>query len=114
MSQPSTNKDDEIQILTSLPNENRKHIDYVVVHQKFNPVEACTHRHLIKSEKKRKEFFIQLMRESFEIYNIEYEIDKKIYVFSLLHCSLERLMEEAEAIRLEVKLKNVPSIKFNV
>jgi hypothetical protein len=95
----------EKQELTSFPNDNLKHIDYVIVyevHSNDNPDEKIN-----EINKMREDFFIQLKKESIDIYTIEYEENDKKYIYALLHCSLDRLLQEAETIKLEMKLKNV-------
>ena len=87
------------QILTSFPNLNEKHIDYVIVYKVLDEItenEECL--------KTRDEFFKQLQKESFDIYNITTE-EKLIYC--LLHCQTNRLLHEAENIHLRMQLKNV-------
>jgi hypothetical protein len=100
--------ENEKQILTSIPNENNKHIDYVI-----------GFKHLKETNKKKKhvdkvrhDFLHQIQRESIELYSIEFENNGKTFEYILLHCPHERLLKEAQLIRLEMKLKNVKFIIF--
>ena len=101
-----------IQVLTSLPNSNKKHIDYVLFYELPNTADdssLLSSPNFIKAEQRREQFFTQLKRESFEIYNLEQTriSDGKRQIISLLHCPVKRLMREAELLRIEMKLKNV-------
>ena len=98
------------QILTNFPNSNSKHIDYVIIYEAFTELDLKKkENYLIHSI--REEFFNQLKKDSFYIYYIEQELNgddnKKTLIYALLHCSNERLLQEAENIRLEMKLKHV-------
>ena len=91
-----------LQILTSFPNQNEKHIDYVICYKKIDEsVQIDEESH--KKGLARQAFFKKLKEEKFDIHEI---VHKKM-VFVLLHCQMERLLEEAEMIRLEMKLKDV-------
>lgn len=101
---------DMSQILTSFPNNNMKHIDYVIVYEE--PRDRLDEQDL-KIIQKRKEFFENLKENSFELVDLEVDIGNgKKRVFSLLHCPLNRLLQEAEHIRLEMRLKNVIILVF--
>jgi uncharacterized protein YtpQ (UPF0354 family) len=92
------------QLLTSFPNQNEKLIDYVLVYDKLDE------SHHTKSQSKliaRRAFFDKLKEEKFSIYEIEHKCENKTKIYALLNCSTERLLEEAELIRLEMILKNV-------
>lgn len=94
-----------IQILTSLPNANDKHIDYVICYEVVDKADiSCAD---LKARERREQFFQQLKQESFEIYNIEQVKDGRTFMYCLLHCPVKRLMKEAEYLRLEMRLKNV-------
>lgn len=84
------------------PNQPTKQIDYVIVYKESENTK--------NAEKSREKFFNTLETKGFEIYTIkkqdEGEENVKI-VYKLLHCSLEKLMEEAERIQLELPLKDV-------
>ena len=102
----TTISDSSMQSLTSFPNQNDKHIDFVLVHEKpalFDNESSIGH----KKETARQAFFAALKAEKFDIFDIEDKHEGKIVVYSLLHCSVERLLEEAELTRLEMVLKNV-------
>ncbi|CAF0912236.1 unnamed protein product [Brachionus calyciflorus] len=97
-------EENDFQILSNLPNQRDKHIDYVIFYEKFTEIISDPKK--VQIDKKRTEFFAQLIFEGFEIYNIEETIGEKKYIYALLHCSIGRLMKEAENMRLELRLKN--------
>lgn len=95
------------QVLTSLPNANDKHIDYVLVYRNIADDDTKINRRFKrKCNENRKRFFERLEKETFEIKNIQMD-DEKNEVYALLHCSTERLLKEAEYTNLEMKLKKV-------
>lgn len=88
--------------LNYFPNDPTKHIDYVLYYQHD------------KSNKKhdrlndlRNNFLSKLVQEGFEIYKLKKpQSDSQVCsTYVLLNCSLDRLMEEAERVCLEVSLK---------
>ena len=95
--------------LNYFPNDQTKHIDYVIQFKDNAETDANP-----EFDRIRKKFIDQLVeKEKFEIQKIVKKKDnpqntKSTYL--LLHCSLERLMEEAERMRLELPLKNASSI----
>jgi len=96
--------DVNLQLLTSFPNQNEKLIDYVLVYDKLDETQHT------KSQSKliaRRAFFDKLKEEKFSIYEIEHKCENKTKIYALLNCSTERLLEEAELVRLEMILKNV-------
>jgi hypothetical protein len=93
----------ELQKFCSFPNDNSKIIDYVIVYEDFDPTDQAK----VKILKKRNEFFNQLKIESFELYDLQNETDGKKMTFTLLHCPIERLLQEAEDFGHEMRLKNV-------
>ncbi len=99
-SQSNFNK--KLQILTSFPGDNTKHIDFVIV---YDELEETPENELTLT--KQIEFFAELKKESFEIYNIDSTVNGEKCSYALLHCSTERLLKEAENIRLKLKIKNV-------
>ena len=90
--------------LNYFPNDQTKHIDYVIHYKQTDKTERD-----IELKKSRNKFITQLkVREGFEIHKIikikdKPENSKSIYL--LLNCSLERLMQEAERMHLELPLK---------
>ena len=88
------------QISTSFPGENEKKIDYVIVYEKPTSIDEAARR----AENMRRQFFDELERETFELYFYERQTSKKTNVYVLLHCSTERLYEEAERVRLVMGL----------
>jgi hypothetical protein len=95
------NKGQQIQITTNFPNENKR-IDYVIAYkvgeEKDNPafVNAI-----------REEFFQKLRQENVQVKLVEFKDEKENLVFALLNCSNERLMIEAEKIKLAVQINKV-------
>jgi hypothetical protein len=101
------------QILTSFPNDNEKHIDYVILYKQFSDAELKS-RKKQRIERMRQLFFEKLRRESFDIYYLNFlDVDNQNYVYALLNCSTERLLEEFSHLNYELQLKNVrPYHKF--
>jgi hypothetical protein len=96
------------QVLTSLPNANDKHIDYVLVYRNIADDDTKINRRFKrKCIENRKRFFERLEKETFEIKKIQMDDEKNEFVYALLHCSTERLLKEAEYTNLEMKLKKV-------
>ena len=100
--------------LNYFPNDPSKQIDYVIQYKEI----PTTDKNSIQNKKckqMRNKFITQLkMRQGFDIYKIvktkdKPENSKSIYL--LLHCSLDRLMQEAERMHLELPLKDVSFIK---
>ena len=89
------------QIGTSFPGDNNKHIDYVIKY-KHEYDDAST-------KQKRINFFNRLKEEGLETYEIKIENkdEKCDTVYVLVNCSLDRLLKEAENIKLEMRLKTV-------
>ena len=93
------------QILTSFPNQNHYHIDYVICYERLDEKNLSS-----KNQEKnlvQKIFFEKLKEEKFNIYEIKSKSDSKTLIYCLLNCSKERLLKEAELTRLEMTLKNV-------
>lgn len=104
---PQNRRIDASQCLTSFPDENNKHIDYVIVYKKFNDTELKNKKKL-RTHRMRELFFDKLEKETLEIYEIKFTDEKgDPYVYALLHCPIERLLEEAAQLNYEIKLKNV-------
>ena len=99
------------QLLTSFPNRNDKNIDYVLVYDKLEVTNFDTFENKQKWTVRRA-FFDRLRAEKIDTYVIEQNKYNKTLVFALLSCSKERLLEEAELIRLELTLKNVSCLNF--
>ena len=90
------------QILTSFPNQNEKHIDFVIV---YKVLEEIPENLICLS--KQVEFFTELKRQSFDIYEISPSVTGENFSYALLHCNKERLLKEAENIRLRMQIKDV-------
>lgn len=93
------------QILTSFPNSNDKHTDYVLVYKELTESDDIDFK--LKCSANREIFFERLAKESIEVYKIERQTNEFKVTFALLHCKTERLLREAELINLEMKLKMV-------
>ena len=92
-----------VQACTSFPNNNKKHIDFVLTYQEKLANEDENDE---KEMSIREEFFTQLTIEKVESFEIEYENKDGVRkIMKLLHCPLERLLIEAEKINLEMPLK---------
>ena len=81
--------------LNYLPSDPRKHIDYVIYYK--DDSEGTRE----KNREKRDKFELILEKEDIKV---EYLQDKENYYW-LLSCSLERLMVQAERMKLELPLK---------
>lgn len=87
------------------PNDPSKHIDYVIYYKETPQTQKSQ-----EVRKMRNKFMLQLNREGFDVYTIKRKRDKPANsksVYLLLNCSLQRLMEEAERVHLELPLKDV-------
>ena len=94
-----------LQKLTSFPNNNEKRIDYVITYE-FDAEDE--QKEIFKAkERKREAFLKKLQNETIEIYKIRREEKKSVQIFYLMHCPMKRLFEEAERIKLEMKISNV-------
>lgn len=92
-------------IFTNFP-DNTKKIDYVFKYDKPLEIDAD----FIEKESYRILFFEEVKKQSIEIYNLEIKTDTKIIAYMLLNANIERLLDEAELIKLEMKLKTVNTI----
>lgn len=92
-----------LQMSSRFPNDNLKHIDYVIKYEEKEPED---HEQL-EHESYRKLFFDEIKNQSIQIYLLEVKSQGKRYIYALLHCPIERLLAEAEAIKLEMNLKTV-------
>lgn len=91
------------QLLNYFPNNTSKHIDYVIYYK--DTPETLNSKEI---KKMRIRFFKKLKQEGFDYRKIEHENNdntKSIYV--LLNCSLDRLCDEAERIKIELPLRLV-------
>ena len=100
--QPNTELDQqpEQQSLTSLPNENSKLTDYVI---KFKQQKSVEHEARISA------FFSDIKNKCHSIQIVYLSVDKldEAFTYALLHFPLDCLLDEAEAIKLEMDLKKV-------
>ena len=99
------NNDNEQQLLTYYPDDNLKQIDYII---KFKPPKRIEVQYRIEA------FFKEIISHQIQVKylnvrNIQYIKDENNddFTFALLHCPLERLLIEAETIKLEMDLKKV-------
>jgi hypothetical protein len=103
--QPDPAKVKRFQITTSFPNYNSKHIDYVIIY-KYDRDDADD-KEIRKKNEIRKAFFKNLeLEEQIQIYYIRFNKDDEVHVYALLHAPMERLLEEAEKIKLQMRLNN--------
>jgi hypothetical protein len=96
------NKTSKIQITTNFPNENEKRIDYVIVYKIGDEKSNDNFINAIRAE-----FFQKLRQENVEIKQIEFKNEKQNLIYAILHCPNERLMIEAEKIKLAVRINKV-------
>jgi hypothetical protein len=92
------------QIVTSFPNQNDKHIDYVITYKysdNDNPTE------LKKNELVRKSFLDCLREQEIEIKYIQFRAKNEHIVYILLHCPMHRLFLEAEKMKHEMRIDPV-------
>ena len=68
---------------------------------------------LKKKDKIREDFFKKLSEENIEIKQIEFKIGKEKQVYALLHCPIQRLMTEAEKIKLDMKIDKVKISEYD-
>jgi len=97
------NTKSKIQITTSFPNENEKRIDYVIVYKVSD--EESGDKFI--NDAIRDEFFQKLRQEKIEVKLIEFKNEKQNLIYAILHCPNERLMVEAEKIKLAVRINKV-------
>jgi hypothetical protein len=101
-------KIDEKQKLNYFPKRTNKHIDFVIYYK-----ETIETQNSKEIKKFRTKFFKKLKYEGFDLYYIkqrDFKDEKITYVYVLLNCSLDRLMDEAERMELELPLKLVIKI----
>lgn len=100
------NDNNEQQLLTHYPDDNLKKIDYII---KFKPPKRVEVQYRIEA------FFKEIISHQIQvkylnvrnIKNIKDNENNDDFTYALLHCPLERLLIEAETIRLEMDLKKV-------
>ena len=112
-SNKANNEKQHYQCLTSLPYENDKHIDYVIVYKNYTDAELDDSKKKQRINRIRELFFQKLQKESLEIYDIPFKDEKgNSNTYALIHCPMERLLEELELLSFEIKLKNVSQKLF--
>ena len=95
----------ELQVLTCFPNDNSKEIDYVIYYQ--YGLGDQTKEEFLQKEKIREQYLARLKEESLETYKLSYNDDNDMKVFILIHCPIDRLLAEAERVKLDMKINNV-------
>jgi hypothetical protein len=95
------NSRQQIQITTSFPNES-KHIDYVIAYKAGEEKDNLAFVNAM-----REEFFQKLRQENVDVKLVEFKDKKENLIFALLNCSNERLMFEAEKMKLAVEINKV-------
>ncbi len=89
-----------------LPSCNQKRIDYVIRYSFDSEANQELKRQYIKL------FFNELKNESIEVYTLEVKNKNIKNIYALLTCPIERLLAEAEKIKIEIKLNNVKFCNF--
>ena len=108
-----TDNQDE-QIGTSFPDDSGKQIDYVIKYREKKLDDNEVNDAEEENRKTYREtFFEYLEKEGFHVYYLKDEKDNHFDVYALLNCSLNRLLQEAENIKLQMKLKTVNLIRLN-
>jgi hypothetical protein len=92
------------QLHTSFPNQNSKHIDYVLTY-KYNL--HSSQAEFNKNDLVRKSFIDRLRSEGLEVEFLRYKEKNNVTVFVLLHCPVERLLIEAERLKFQIPIKQV-------
>ena len=101
------------QIGTSFPGDNSKHIDFVIKYREKKIEENEENAGEEETRKNhRQAFFEQLKKEGFNIEYLKFERGNYVNVYALLNCSLDRLLIEAENLKLQMHLKSVNNIKL--
>lgn len=106
------------QIPSHFPNDNTKRIDYVITYKyehklldqdeaNLNVTQRKQRTRLMEKENIRVKFLEKLREEQFEIDVVKFEFNHEIHNYVLLHCKIDRLFEEAERVKLEMRLNNV-------
>jgi ribosomal protein L21 len=95
----------DIQKLNCFPNDNTKHIDYVIMH-KYSKKDKENEKFAAK-DAIRKEFIERVKGSKIDVYTIRKKDGDDRTVFYLLSCSMDRLLDEAETVELQMKLANV-------
>ena len=105
MNTPSQQVEEFHQVCTCFPNNNNKSIDYVICYKEI--FDAENEELNQKATNARQAFFDKLKSEGVEICYLEEKESDETVIYALIHCSLDRLLIEAEAINLEMPLKDV-------
>jgi hypothetical protein len=91
------------QLLNYFPTNPNKHIDFVIYYKETTETQNSR-----EIKKFRSKFFKKLKQEDFDLcYIKQRDTESLTYVYVLLCCSLDRLMDEAERMQLELPLKPV-------
>jgi hypothetical protein len=98
----------EYQQNTSCPNDNSKHIDYVIIYKSVDP--DVSEDETSQKEEVRKAFFHGLEKEGIQIDYIVNSKEKEVHVYALLHAPLDVLLKQAERFKLQTRLNNVCNI----
>lgn len=102
MTEKQPNEVKQAQLLTTFPNDNQKRIDYVIAYkydQKDQDDESFQ-----KKEAVRQEFLKLLHNETINVYTIKFRKKDDWHVYYLLNCPIDRLLDEAERVKLEMKI----------
>ena len=101
---------EESQITLCFPNDNTKRIDYVIFYKYSD--QSKDKNDLELKNANRNKFLNILEKERIIIYKeLKLTIKNQVHKYILLHCPTERLLQQAEKIKLEMRIKNV-NIKY--
>jgi hypothetical protein len=100
----------QAQLTTSFPGENHKPIDYVIVYKHSNNIDPKEKK---DKDQVRQSFFNKLKDEKLELKHLEFRSNSEVHNYVLVHCPIERLMKEAQLVKLQMRLKNVCIIYFH-
>jgi hypothetical protein len=96
------------QNLACFPNDNSKHIDFVITY-KYDTDREQKESH--KTKEAIRDGFVDLVKkENIDVYTIRHVDGDDCTVVHLLSCSMDRLLNEAEKTKLEMRLSNVESL----
>ncbi|RNA37458.1 hypothetical protein BpHYR1_031974 [Brachionus plicatilis] len=96
---------EEPQITSCFPNDNTKRIDYVIFY-KYSEQSVDSEDFKLK-ETNRNNFLDAVQKESIILNKeLKFKTKNETNHYILLHCPLERLLKQAERIKLEMRLKD--------
>lgn len=114
------------QIATHFPNDNSKRIDYVILYKYEKKLDENretdrddsemrkTREEFGQKEALRQKFIHRLQEEGFNVAPLRRNHRDRVDIYLLLNCSIERLLDEAEKSKLEMRLKNVRKFLIDI